>query len=159
MENFRNFPNCKINIFPKIYNMRNSQIHRIFTNFENQNLAPKIRKFWNCSFIRYSALLASSLIFIFALCYKSTSMVKLLNLYFLFFQFEILTSILHFFIISKLFEHPKYGIWQFLKLTNFENLIFSKINQLEKFLEFSWLEIFWFFHIRKCLNFPNCKIN
>ena len=155
--------------------MRNSQIHRIFTNLENQNLAPKIRKFWNCSFIRYSALLASSLIFIFALCYKSTSMVKLLNLYFLFFQFEILTSILHFFIVSKLFEHPKYGIWkflklenmdfpdckifQFLKLTNFENLIFSKINQLEKFLEFSWLEIFWFFHIRKCLNFPNCKIN
>ena len=44
---------------------------RFFFNLENRNLALKIGKFWNCSSIRYSALLAILPIVIFPLWYKS----------------------------------------------------------------------------------------
>ena len=78
---FRNFPNSRINKFPEFYNFFriSESIFRILqfrkltklkkiSNLESQNLAPQIRTFWNCSFIRYSALHA---ILPFDLWYKS----------------------------------------------------------------------------------------
>ena len=55
LANFRNIPNWKTKKFLE------------FKKFWYQNLAVKIGKFWNRSFIRYSALLAILPILIFVL--------------------------------------------------------------------------------------------
>ena len=69
---------CEILKFGTFLELLNSEIFSIFQieklkkfqkylNFETQNLIPKIGQFWNCVSIQYSALLAISLILIFAL--------------------------------------------------------------------------------------------
>ena len=82
--NFWEIPNCKYFDFPKLiifeiylignfWNYRNWIINKIleFVQFGKPKFASKNCQFWNCSSIRYFALLTILSILIFALRYKS----------------------------------------------------------------------------------------
>ena len=69
----------KFGKFFEFYNFQNQQIYNKNSNLENQNLAPKIDKFWNCSSTRHFTLHTRNSA-IFTLSFKS-------NLTFVTYQF------------------------------------------------------------------------